>query len=168
MKLGELKRMLERVQAQDDYDVVVHAWTDDGEYGGTIGAVTADHDLATNPDPPCITLHCGPEESSSAPDGPRHVDDFIDAHDSDPYAALVLNYFRLPAIDRVRYAPWMKRFALFCTYQGNRYRVTGASRLGDVWLAKDREREAGYDLRVNVDDCSEWSRSLDFELGSPP
>lgn len=46
---------------------------------------------------------------------------------------------------------------LFCQYKGKRYRCTGASRMGDVWLAEDFSRDSGYDLRVNVGECSDWS-----------
>jgi len=34
--------------------------------------------------------------------------------------------------------------------------VTGASRLGDVWLSKDFAREDGYEARVSVAACSGW------------
>jgi hypothetical protein len=50
----------------------------------------------------------------------------------------------------------MKQHELFCEYEGKRYRVTGASRLGDVWLSADFAREYGYELRVDVEKCSVW------------
>ena len=37
------------------------------------------------------------------------------------------------------------------------YRCNGASRFGDVYLAKNYARTAGYDMRVAVDGCSVWS-----------
>jgi len=43
-----------------------------------------------------------------------------------------------------------------CLYKQKEYKITGASRLGDVWLATDFERKNGYDLRVSIDDCSEF------------
>ena len=86
----------------------------------------------------------------------RHVDEFIDDLLSDNYASFVLDWFRAPAIRRARYGVWMRQFKLFCTHRGTRYRVTGASRLGDVWLTKDFARETGYEQRANVDDCSAW------------
>lgn len=90
-----------------------------------------------------------------------HVDDWIDtptfpADSKVNYAKFVLEYARLPAWKKIAYSEWMKQFKLFCTHMGKRYKVTGASRLGDVWLAKDHNRENGYDLRVNVSECSEW------------
>ncbi len=100
-----------------------------------------------------------------SPDGFVHVDDFIDGHDGDPYARFVLNYFRLNAICNLDFRPFMEKHRLFCTYKdtggdgaaAGRYRVTGASRLGDIWLARDFVQETGYDYRVNVADCHEWS-----------
>lgn len=85
-----------------------------------------------------------------------HVDDFIDDYESDAYAAFVLNYFRSNATNYSRWAPWMKAHKLFCTWEGKRYRVTSASRLGDVWLSADFDCECGYDRRVDIDKCSEW------------
>jgi len=57
----------------------------------------------------------------------------------------------------------MKDIKLFCTYQGTRWRVTGASRLGDVWLTKNIDKDTGYDERVNVSDITEWSNAFDYE-----
>lgn len=90
-----------------------------------------------------------------------HIDDWIDTPTFPPdrganYAKFVFEYMRLPAWKQMAFAEWMDQFKLFCTYMGKRYRVTGASRLGDVWLAEDHNRENGYDLRVNVSACTEW------------
>jgi hypothetical protein len=88
---------------------------------------------------------------------PTHVDDWIDNYSHEEnYARFVLFHMRLNAVFQSYFRPWMKQFKLFCTYQGERYRVTGASRMGDVWLARNFERENGYDLRANIDDCLEW------------
>lgn len=85
--------------------------------------------------------------------GPRHVDDFIDDPSSDPYAASWFESFRRPAVEKCRTPDSRK---LFATYQGKRYRVTGCSRLGDVWLSANHDRDMGYELRVDVDSCSAW------------
>lgn len=88
-----------------------------------------------------------------------HVDDFIrfpPEDDAGRYAAFCLMLFRLPSVMKWAFAKWTAQYVLFCTYKGERYRVTGASRLGDVWLAKNHKRDSGYDLRVNIDDCTEW------------
>lgn len=51
---------------------------------------------------------------------------------------------------------WLAARPLFCTYRGEVYRVAGASRLGDVWLNRDPNKNWGHDLRVDVTECSEW------------
>lgn len=92
---------------------------------------------------------------------PRHVDEFIwnpmpEQNPGENYAAWILMHFRLPASHKFKFERFMKDHKLFCTYGGNVYRVTGASRLGDVWLANDLDRDTGYDHRVNVDSCRNW------------
>lgn len=84
---------------------------------------------------------------------PRHVDDFLDDPTSDPYAASWLEAYRRPAFEKCEKPDPRK---LFATYQGARYRVTGCSRLGDVWLSADFTRDIGYEKRVDVDACSDW------------
>lgn len=86
-----------------------------------------------------------------------HVDDFIDRHSGDVYARFVFHIFRLPACLRLDFAPFFDQYRLFCTYQDRRYRVTGASRMGDVWLSTDHNRDAGYDCRVDLENCSDWA-----------
>lgn len=89
-----------------------------------------------------------------------HVDDFIDTNfQSSNYARWVLSYFRLSAALQLDFKPFMKEHLLFCTYKGVRYRCTGASRLGDIWLTKDFEQEFGYDLRVDVSECKHWNKA---------
>jgi len=88
-----------------------------------------------------------------------HIDDFIEDMGSDAYAAWVFNHFRLPALLRIRFDRFMKEHRLFCTYEGKRWRVTGASRMGDVWLSADFAREVGYERRVDVSLCSAWGAS---------
>ena len=91
----------------------------------------------------------------------KHVDEWLDTpswkDEGENYAKFVLDYKRMPAWKHGAYAKYMEPFKLFCTYQGTRYRCTGASRMGDVWLASDFNRESGYDHRVDVEHCSQWS-----------
>lgn len=92
----------------------------------------------------------------------KHVDDFVSFPPNDEagrYAAFCFLLFRLPAVMKMAFQKWIDQYKLFCTYDGKRYRVTGASRLGDVWLTEDFERDIGYDLRVNLEDCTEWANS---------
>lgn len=89
-----------------------------------------------------------------------HIDDWLDKATLDPhlsYAKFVLEYFRRPAWQLVAFKPYMGQHKLYCTYKGKRYRCTGASRRGDVWLALNFSTDAGYDERVDVTECSEWS-----------
>ena len=86
-----------------------------------------------------------------------HVDDFVMNSKSDPYAAWMLMYFRLPAIQKTRFAPFMADRQLFCTYNGRQYRVIGGSRMGDIWLTSDFSKDHGYEHRVYVDQCANWS-----------
>lgn len=86
----------------------------------------------------------------------RHVDDFINDMKSDAYAAWVLDHFRKNALLRLRFDKFMKDHKLFCTYNGKRYRVTGASRLGDIWLAKDFNEDTSCHERVDIRKCTEW------------
>jgi hypothetical protein len=91
----------------------------------------------------------------------QHVDEWLDTpswkDEGVNYAKFVLDYKRMPAWKISAYGKWMAQFKLFCTYQDARYRCTGASRLGDVWLAKDFKRDTGYDMRVDVSQCSQWA-----------
>ena len=97
------------------------------------------------------------------------VDDWLDSrtNPTDPnyegicYAKWVIAYFRLPAGKQFEQRKFMGGHHLFCTYNGRRYRCTGASRMGDVWLVEDFRRDAGYDIRVYVIQCSGWSDGPD-------
>ena len=86
----------------------------------------------------------------------RHIDDWIEDPTTGPSNVKEwLKAFRRPAIyidDR-----WLAERKLFCTYKdGKRYRCIGCSCLGDVWLTEHFDRENGYDLRVDIDDCTDW------------
>lgn len=94
----------------------------------------------------------------------RHVDDFIDDANSDPYAASWFEAFRRPAIDKLRRPDKRK---LFATYEGRRHLVTGCSRMGDVWLTTNLNYDGmSYEKRVDVDACSEWSTTAEPSSGS--
>lgn len=94
---------------------------------------------------------------------PLHVDDFIgyfmDDNISNNYARFFLYQARMAAVFQSMWMPFIQQFRLFCTYNGKRYRVTGASRMGDIWLREDHNTSHGYDegMRVMVEECSEWS-----------
>ena len=84
----------------------------------------------------------------------RHIDEFIADPTSDPYAAKWFASFRRPELDKLREPNEAK---LFATYNGKRWRVTGCSRMGDVWLHSNFAEDTTYEKRVDVSACSEWS-----------
>lgn len=93
-----------------------------------------------------------------------HVDDFIDKpfinneeNRNVRYAQWFLNWKRMPAYMQRKWAEFYGDEKLFCQYKGKKYRCTGASRMGDVWLTSYFNQDQGYELRVDVEDCSEWS-----------
>jgi hypothetical protein len=90
-----------------------------------------------------------------------HVDQFTEAPPIDDHAAQYAAFFlllhRLPSYLKVIFHEWIDQYKLFCTWRSKRYRVTGASRMGDIWLAQDFERDIGYDHRVDLAECSAWS-----------
>ena len=99
-----------------------------------------------------------------------HVDYFIgygdgqssmDVPEGEAYARWMLLHFTLNATLQILFKPFMDKHKLFCTYEGKRYRVTGASRLGDIWLSNTLEGEPAkrYDHRVSVSHCSQFGPS---------
>jgi len=89
-----------------------------------------------------------------------HVDDWTGTptmKEDEAYAKFFFLLRRTPAWMQGAMAQWMDPYKLFCTFDGKRWRVTGASRLGDIWLAEDFTRESGYDRRVDLAECSAWS-----------
>jgi len=97
-----------------------------------------------------------------------HIDDWIDSPSKgrtreESYAKWIFWYFRYPAWAQIQFHEFMKDYLLFCTYKGKRYRVTGASRMGDIWLTEDPNRDTGYELRVGVNECSGWGNQHEKE-----
>lgn len=91
----------------------------------------------------------------AAVEGPiDHCDDYLD----DPQAPAVLRTFldfaRAPAHGQLLPKPHP---CLFADYEGRRFRVTMASRLGDVGITTNYDAELGYDIRVRVSQLSNFS-----------
>jgi len=92
-------------------------------------------------------------ESADTPDN-LNLDEWLDRPSAlmgDPVLSYVhfwLHIARLPAWQSALYRQVMAEHKLYVTYAGHRYRVTGASRYGDIWLARDLDRTSGYDLRI--------------------
>lgn len=90
-----------------------------------------------------------------------HIDDWLNKDPfylikEEAYARFILSYKRKSVSAQMSLQKYMGCFRLFADYQGKQYRVTGASRLGDVYLA-DFNRNSGYDYRVPVDSLSNWT-----------
>ena len=65
---------------------------------------------------------------------------------------------RQPAILKVlMLEKGVKDPVLFADHQGKRVRVVMASRFGDVGITNDLKAERGYDLRVSIEDLSNFS-----------
>lgn len=88
----------------------------------------------------------------------RHVDDFIEDDSEHAYAREWFRLFRRPELVKMREPNPHK---LFTSWGGERYRVTGCSRLGDVWLHSDFNEDTTYEHRVDVDECHSWSAEAD-------
>lgn len=94
-----------------------------------------------------------------------HVDNFIDfgsRHNNDDeaevYARYVLLHFRLNAVCRSAFRHYINQMPLYCTWDNRRWKVIGASRMGDIWLTSKFADERGYETRVVIDECSTWGK----------
>ena len=74
-----------------------------------------------------------------------------------------LSWKTLPASESSELTPKYLGLKVYCKCAGIEYRITGASRFGDIWL-KDNSPELeidldpnGYDKRVFIDSCYEFS-----------
>jgi hypothetical protein len=98
-----------------------------------------------------------------------HVDEFVAGY-RDPsyehqdkaefgdldYARWFLMLHRLPAMMQSDFRKYIEPFKLYCTYNNVRFRCTGASRMGDVWLTTHMDKDQGYELRVDLAKCRCW------------
>ena len=74
-----------------------------------------------------------------------HIDEWLDnSQDHDCPVFQFFEHKRSPA--SFQYSHPIKT-KLFATYQGKEYRIIGASRLGDVYLTTDFNRDVGYEKR---------------------
>ena len=51
---------------------------------------------------------------------------------------------------------WLLANPLFAQYKGNTVRITGASRLGDVWVTASLKQTNGYQHRVCITELSHF------------
>ncbi len=88
-----------------------------------------------------------------------HCDDYITDPKTPECLRLFLDYARAPASSPVRKE---KQPLCYADYQGRRYKLTMASRFGDVGISTVMHAEHGYDLRVPVCELSNFSTQRQF------
>ena len=87
----------------------------------------------------------------------KHIYDWLDelaVTDDEQLAKDFLNEATKPAEDKDH--EYLQNTRLTCMYKGSRYRCTGASRMGDVWICKDWRESTGYSKRVAIGELSLW------------
>lgn len=92
--------------------------------------------------------------------GPKHVEDHIYDYNLPPFVRAWITINRLPAMEKetlVHVYGVPKLFADSPDLPGIRVRVTMASRLGDVGITVNLNREHGYDKRVMFDTLSNFT-----------
>lgn len=85
------------------------------------------------------------------------VDDYIDDFSKDKYVRWWLFLHRLSAHYQSSFKTFIDSYPLYCTYDGTRYRVVFASRMGDIGITSNFEKET-YDKRVDLDACTDFSK----------
>ena len=97
--------------------------------------------------------------------GSLHVDEFLETtyelvgRDDLIYPHYLLGIMRLGHYQMSLYRKVIGDKQLFVTFEGKRWQVVGASRLGDIWLTKSTKLDAQYTRRVwlRLDDMTDWS-----------
>lgn len=86
-----------------------------------------------------------------------HIDDWLDDPSNKinfPIAHQFFEAHRRSASEQIQH-PYDGK--LFCKWNGKVYRVTGCSRLGDIWLTSNLSQKTGYENRVDISECSDWA-----------
>lgn len=96
------------------------------------------------------------------------IDDVLKDGEADRYARFFFMLHRLPACHWAQFGEWMQGFELYATHvrTGKRWRIVGASRMGDVYVKEPASAPPGctewapfYDCRgFSVSDFKEWGR----------
>jgi hypothetical protein len=99
----------------------------------------------------------------------RHIYAWLDRNEktSDPVTRkvwLFFEYHTKSAMFKSRNRDLLGDLKILCEFEDSQYRITGASRLGDIYLASNLERTVGYDLRVPLDRCKKFSIFENGEL----
>lgn len=99
----------------------------------------------------------------------KHVYDWIDEEAANSGEALAkewLRRFLRPEVDKIRdgTTKWLDDNALTVEWKGHRLLMTGASRLGDIWLKVPNSNNF-YDHRVDVTELSNWQPAAKIKNG---
>jgi hypothetical protein len=92
----------------------------------------------------------------------KHIDEWIEERtygeckEDEKYAVAFFFLKGMDAVSNIIIEPIMEQHKLFCTFEEKRYRVTGCSTMGDIWIHSDFNAESGYTNRVDVEKCSKW------------
>lgn len=90
-----------------------------------------------------------------------HIYDWLESEEANklPLIKEFFDRYSKPAYKKYKDGDdiWLQNNPIFCVYQGKKYRCTGCSRFGDVWLTLDFSKSIGYSLRVDFNDCSDWT-----------
>lgn len=98
------------------------------------------------------------EPETEEPELPyKHCYDYINEFGAPGVLRWFLLIQSLPATHRVLARQFGANPKLFADYQGKRYRVVMASRMGDVGLSENFQAEDGYSIRTAVQDLSNFS-----------
>ena len=87
---------------------------------------------------------------------PKHCDDYIDDYAAPACLRVFLSVNRLPAVTKMAFDEMGIKPTLFADYQGKRWRVVMASRMGDVGITEKLNAENGYTARVAVEELSNF------------
>lgn len=86
----------------------------------------------------------------------KHCDDYIDDETQPAPLRAFLARARQPAHGHLSPDPFP---TLFADYEGTRYRVVMASRMGDVGITTKLDKDHGYEKRVAVQDLTNFSET---------
>lgn len=98
----------------------------------------------------------GKKSMSKAPEF-KHCDDYIHDASIPKCLRLFLLVNRMPAIDMMLFRECGLKPQLYAKHNGEIVRITMASRLGDVGISHNLEKEDGYFTRVPVSALSDFS-----------
>lgn len=89
---------------------------------------------------------------------PKSLVEAMGGTDAANYARWVMHQYNVPASMSFDFEKFRRECKLYCTYKDRRYRYSGHSRHGDVWIREDFHSSEGYDLRVNIYELTNFSK----------